>query len=185
MLGIRDLCHLFFDPVEAVSTLVNRALTVAHGNILEARGKKQLHDRDRRRARAGGDDLHVLFFLTDDFERIRQTCQRNNRRAVLVVVENRNVALFLELALDLKAPGRGNVLEVDAAEAAGDQVNGVYKLVDVVRLHAKRERIHVAERLKEHALAFHDRHACLGSDVAETENRRAVGDDRAEVPAAR
>ena len=145
MLGIRDLCHLFFDPVETVSTLVNRALTVAHGDVLETGRQQQLDNRDCCRARAGGDDLHVLFFLTDDFERIRQTCQRNNRRAVLVVVENRNVALFLELALDLKAPGRGNVLKVDAAEAAGDQINGVYKLVDVVRLHAKRERIHVAE----------------------------------------
>jgi hypothetical protein len=36
--------------------------------------------------------------------------------AVLVVVENRDVALFLEFALDLKAAGRRDVLEVDAAE---------------------------------------------------------------------
>ena len=95
MVKVRDLGHLFLDPIEAVSSLVNRALAVAHCDVLEACGKKQLHDRNRRRARAGGHNLHVLFLLADDLEGIRQTRQRNDRRAVLVVVEDRNVALFL------------------------------------------------------------------------------------------
>ena len=36
--------------------------------------------------------------------------------AVLVVVEDGNVALFLQLPLDFKAAGGGDVLQVDAAE---------------------------------------------------------------------
>ena len=55
------------------------------------------------------------------------------------------------------------------------------RLVDVVRLDAQRERVHVAERLEEHALAFHDRHAGLGADVAKTQYRASVGDDGAEI----
>ena len=84
---------------------------------------------------------------------------------MLVVVEDRNVALFLQLALDLKAARCGDVLQVDAAEGAGDQADRVYKLVHIMRLDAKRERIHIAERLKEHALALHDRQTGFRADV--------------------
>ena len=104
---------------------------------------------------------------------------------MLVVVEDGDVALFLELALDLKAARRGDVLEIDAAERAGDVVHRLHKLVHVLRLDAQRERVHVAERLEEDALALHDRHTGFGTDVAETEDRRAVGDNGAEIPPAR
>ena len=37
---------------------------------------------------------------------------------MLVVVEDRDVAALLELFLDLKAPGGGDIFEIDPAEAA-------------------------------------------------------------------
>ena len=104
---------------------------------------------------------------------------------MLVVVENRDIALFLELPLNLEAARRGNILEVHAAERTRNEVHGVHELVHIVRLHAKRERVHVAKALEEHALSLHDRHTRLGADVAKAENGRAVGDNRTEVPAAR
>ena len=131
VIEVRDLGHLFLDPVEALAALVDRALAVAHRDIFEARGQQQLYDRDGRRARAGGDDLHILFLLADDLQRVRQAGQRDDGGAVLIVVEDGNIALFLELALDLKAARRGNVLQIDAAEAAGDQRDGVHELVHV------------------------------------------------------
>lgn len=54
--------------------------------------------------------LRTRRFFADDLERIRKTREGNDRRAVLVVVKNGNVALFFQLALNLKAPGRGNIL---------------------------------------------------------------------------
>ncbi len=149
--------------------------------MFEARGEQELDDRDRRRACAGGNDLHVLLLLADDLQRVGQTGQRDDGGAVLIVVEDRDVALFLELAFDFEAAGGRNVLEVDAAEGAGEQIHRVDKLVHVMRLDAQRERIDVAERLKQHALAFHDRHARFRTNVAETQNRASVGDDGAEV----
>ena len=104
---------------------------------------------------------------------------------MLIVVEDGNVALFLELALDLEAARRGDILKVDAAKASGDVVDRLNELVHVLGLHAEREGVHVAERLEEHALALHDGHAGLGADVAKTENGAAVGDDGSHVPAAR
>ena len=116
--------------------------------------------------------------------RIDQPGQRDDRRAVLVVVEDRDIALFLQLPLDFKAPRRGDILQVHAAEAAGEQVDRVHDLVDILALDAQRERVHVAERLEQHALAFHDRHAGLGPDIAQAQHRRAVGHHGAHVPAA-
>ena len=39
------------------------------------------------------------------------------------------------------------------------------------------ESIHAAELLEQHSLALHDRQACLGADVTQTQHGGAVGDD--------
>ena len=98
---------------------------------------------------------------------------------MLVVVEDRNVALILEFPLNFEASRGGNVLQIDAAEAAGDQRDGVHKLVHIVRFHAERKRVDIAERLEEHTFALHDGHTGLRADVAESKHRGAVGDDGA------
>ena len=103
--------------------------------------------------------------------------------AMLVVVEDRDVAALLELFFDLKAPGSGDILEIDPAEAARKQRDGVHNLVHVVAADAERHRIDSAERLEEDAFSFHHRHARLGADIAQAEHRRAVGDDRDGVAA--
>ena len=96
-------------------------------------------------------------------------------------MEDGNVALFLQLPLDLKAPGGGDVLQVDAAEGAGNQVDGVDKLVHILGLDAQREGVHIAEGLEQHALALHNGHTRLGADVTQTQDGGAVGDNRAQV----
>ena len=179
MLQIRDLRHLFLDPVEAVPALVNCALAVAHGHIFEACGQEQLHDCNRCRACAGRDDPHVLLLFADDLQRIGQARKRDDRRAVLVVVEDGDVTALLEPALDLKAAGSGNILQIHAAERAGDECDGIDEFVHIMRPDAQWERVHIAEGLEEHALALHDRHTGLRADIAEAENGGAVGNDGA------
>ena len=51
---------------------------------------------------------------------------------MLVVVEDGDVADLLEAPLDLKAARRGDVLEVDAAKAAGQELHRADDLVHVV-----------------------------------------------------
>ena len=181
---VRDLGHLGLDPVQPLAALVDRALAVAHCNVFETCREQQLRDGDGRRARAGGDDLHVLFLLPNDLERVREARERDNGGAVLVIVEDENVTFFLQLALDLKAAWCRDVLQIDAAEAAGNVVDGLHKLVHVLGLDADGESVHIAEGLEEHALALHDGHTGLGADVAEAQDGAAVGDDRRHVPAA-
>ena len=100
---------------------------------------------------------------------------------MLVVVEDGDVALFLQFPLDFKAPGGGNVLQIDAAEGAGNEVYGVDKFVHVLGLDAQREGVHIAEGLEQGALALHDGHTGLGADVAQAQHGGAVGNDGAQV----
>ena len=181
LLQVGDLGHLLLDPVQALPALIDDALPVAHGHILEPGGQQQLDDGDGGGAGTGGDHLHVLLLLAHHFEGVGQAGQGDDSGAVLVIVEDGDVALLLQLLLDLKAPGSGDVLQVDAAEGAGYQVHGVDELVHVLGLDAQREGVHAAEGLEQHALALHDWHTGLGADVAQTQNGGAVGDDGAQV----
>ena len=129
-----------------------------------------LGDGHRRRACAADDHADGVLALADDLQRVGQARQGDDRGAVLIVMEDRDIALFLQLALDFEAAGRGDVLQVHAAEAAGDEVDGIDDLVHIVGLDAEREGVHIAEGLEQHALAFHDGHARLGADVTQTQH---------------
>ena len=103
---------------------------------------------------------------------------------MLVVMEHGDIAQLLEPAFDLKAPRRGDVLQIDAAEGAGNQVHRAHDLVHVLAAHADGEGIHVAEGLEQSALALHDGHAGFGADVAQAQHGGAVRDDGHQVVAA-
>ena len=103
---------------------------------------------------------------------------------MLVVVEDGNVALFLQLPLDLEATGRGNILQVDAAEGAAHQIHGVDELIHIVGLDAQGEGVHVGKGLEQGTLALHNGHTGLGADVPQTQNGGAVGDHGAQIMAA-
>ena len=85
-------------------------------------GQQQLRDGDGGGAGAVDDDLDVLQLLAHHLQRVGQAGQGDDGGAVLIVMEDGDVALFLQLALDLKAAGRGDILQVDAAEAAGSML---------------------------------------------------------------
>ena len=101
----------------------------------------------------------------------------DDRGAVLVVVEHRDVELVAQAPLDLEAARGRDVLEVDPAEGRCDRRAERDDLVDVRRREAERERVDAAELLEQHRLALHHGHRGLRADVAEPEHRGAVGDD--------
>ena len=136
-----------------------------------------LADGHARAARAVDDHLRRFHRLADDLQRVEQRRRDDDGRSVLIVVENGNIADFLQPALDLKAARRGDVFQIDAAEAAGNQVDRPHQLVHVLRAHAQGEGVHAREFLEEHTLALHHRHARLRADIAQTEDRRAIRDD--------
>ena len=152
-------------------------------NALKLVGKK-IEDVKIVTSGAGGHDFHVFDLLADKLERIEKTGQRDHGCAVLVIVEHRNIAALFELLFNLKASGCGDILQVHAAERACQHCDSIDNIVNIFAAHAKRDCVHAAECLEEHALALHDRHTGFRTDIAEAENRRAVGHDSHCVPAA-
>ena len=100
-------------------------------------------------------------------------------------MEYRNVAALFQLALDFKAARCRNVLQIDAAKGTGNQCHGVDKFIDILGLDAKRECIDAAELLEQRALAFHNRHACFRTNIAQTKHSRTIGDNCHQIMTAR
>ena len=160
-----------------VATAMDRARAIDADDVLDAGREQDLGARDARCAGADDHDRDVLGSLVDDAQRVQERGQHDDGRPVLVVVEDRDVELLAQPALDLEAAGRRDVLEVDAAEAGRDRLDGAHDLVDVLRREADRERVDAAELLEQHRLALHHGHRGLGADVAEAEHGGAVRDD--------
>ena len=107
----------------------------------------------------------------------------DDRRAVLVVVEHRDLHPLAQLALDVEALRRLDVLEVDAAEGGLERGDDVDQLVGVALVDLDVEHVDAGELLEQHALAFHHRLAGERADGAQAEHRGAVGDHRDQVAA--
>ncbi|GAC1527420.1 MAG: malto-oligosyltrehalose synthase [Ramlibacter sp.] len=105
-------------------------------------------------------------------------------RAVLVVVEHRDLHALAQLALDVEAVRCLDVLEVDAAERGFQGRNHIDQLVQVVLfIDLDVEDVDARELLEQDRLAFHHRLGREGPDVAQAEHGRAIGDDRDQVAA--
>ena len=89
--------------------------------------------------------------------------------------------LRLQPLLDLEALRRGDVFEVDAAKRRLHDLDGVDELLGVTRVELEIENVDVREALEEDGLSFHHRLAGSGADVAKSQDRGAVGDDRDEI----
>ena len=120
-------------------------------------------------------------FAAGQLQRVGERGQRDDRGAVLVVVEDRDVEPLLEPVLDLEAARRRDVLEVDAAEGRRQPDDRLDDLLDVGGVEADRDGVDAAERLEQDRLALHHRHRRGRADVAQPEHRGAVGDHRDRV----
>ena len=107
----------------------------------------------------------------------------DDRGAVLVVVEDRDLHALAQLPLDVEALGRLDVLEVDAAEGRLERGDDVDQLVGVALVDLDVEHVDAGELLEQHRLAFHHRLGGERADVAQAQHRGAVGDHADQVAA--
>ena len=105
----------------------------------------------------------------------------DDRGAVLIVMEHRNVHQLAQPLLDDEALRRLDVLEVDAAPAGAEQLHAIDDLLGVLGRHFEVDGIDVGEALEQDRLAFHHRLGRERAAVAEAEDGGAVGDDGDEV----
>ena len=90
-------------------------------------------------------------------------------------MEHRNVQRFLQPFFDFKTARRADVLQVDASEARCEPGDGLDDFLRILGVQADGNRVHTGEFLEQDSLSLHDRHGCVGTDVAKAQNRRTVG----------
>ena len=139
---------------------------------------QQPDDRRARGAHPAHDDLAVGEPLADHAQRVAQRAEHDDRGAVLVVVEDRDVEHLAQPGLDLEAARRGDVLQVDAAVGRGEDLDGPDDLLGVLGVQAHRPGVDAREPLEQRRLALHHRHRGGRAEVAQPEHGRAVGHDR-------
>jgi hypothetical protein len=133
------------------------------------------------RAHAEEDHLEILQPLPDHFGGAVESRKRHDCGAVLIVVEHGDVQLVLEASLDLEADRCRDVLQVDATEAGRDRLAHRDQFLDAGRAHANGIGVNVGELFEQHRLALHHGQGRLWTEVAEAEDRGAVGQHRHRV----
>ena len=104
---------------------------------------------------------------------------------MLVVVHQGNVQLLAQAGLDLETLRGLDVLEVDASEGGSDGFHRADELLGICRVDLDVEGVDACIGLEEHAFALHDGLGRQGTDVAQSEDGRAVRDHGHEVALAR
>ena len=151
-------------------------MVAAHAHRLD-----QLGAGDRRRPGAVHDNLDVGELAFGQEAGVDQPGRGDDRGAVLVVVEHRDVHPLAERLLDHEAVGRGDVLEVDSAETRLEQFDRFDEALRVLGVHLDVDRVDIGEALEQDSLAFHHRLGGERAEIAEAEDRGAVRDHRDEI----
>ncbi|MCY1243783.1 hypothetical protein D9M72_568160 [compost metagenome] len=145
--------------------------------MLRALGLEELDDRRARGADAGDHDPDLGKLLVHHAEGVDQGSQGDDGRAVLVVVEDRDVQFLAEALFDLEAARGGDVFKVDAAVDGGHGLGDHNDFFSVLGVKADRPGVNVGELLEQSGFAFHDGQGRGRANVAQAKDGRAVGQD--------
>ena len=157
-------------------------LTAASNDVFYAERHQEFCNGNACRARAVDNDVNIFNFFVCKLERVQKRRRRNDRRTVLIVVENGNIQLFFQSRFNFKTTGRGNVFQIHAAKRACQQLDRLDNLFRIFRTNTERISVYVAERLKQRALTFHNGHTRFGADIPKAKHRRTVGNNGNGVP---
>ena len=165
------------------AAFVDDALGVAEDEVLGAETDRaqKFEASDAGRAGAVADKFRRFDLAAGEFERVDQAGGGDDRGAVLVVMEDRNVEQLAQLLLDDEAFRRLDVLEIDAAPALAEQFYAIDELVGIFGRNFEIDGIDIGEALEQDRFAFHHRLCRQRAAIAEAENGGAVGDHRDEI----
>jgi hypothetical protein len=167
------------------SPFVHQAGQIGDPDVLapQAQLDQQAQAGQRGSTGAAGHQLDLADVLAHHLQRVEHGCTHHDGRAMLVIVEDRDLHALAQLAFDVEAVRRLDVLEVDAAEGGLHRGNHVAQLVQVLLVELDVEDVDAGELLEEHRLAFHHRLGGQRADVAQAQHGSAVGDHAHQVAA--
>ncbi len=111
--------------------------------------------------------LDVAHLLTDHFQGIDQRCQSDRRRALLVIVPDRDLGFFAQSIQDTEAFRLGDILQVHPAQAGLQHQHRVDDHIRVLGIQHDRDAIYSAQVFIQQRLALHHRQTGFGTDVAQ------------------
>src|SRR5690606_7951763 len=177
----------FLDRVhENGAALVDHAFNIGHPDVLErqAHVDHEVEAGQRRGARAGHHDLDLVDIFAYHRQAIDERRGDTDCRAVLIVVEYRNVHALAQFTFDVETFGRLDVFKVDTAKGglqAGDDVD---QAVGIEFVDLDIEHVDIGKLLEQHRLALHDGLGSQRADVAQPQYGGTVGDDPDQIATA-
>ena len=175
--GVGALRQIELHRGQIFAVRMQDAPRVQHRHIRNTGGQKDVRARHARRADARDHNADRGDIAVEDLRRAHHRRKHDDGGAVLVVVHHRAVKGLDEAPFDLEAARRRDVLEVDRAERRPQPHQRLDDLVGILGVQHDRDRVQVAVRLEQRALALHHRQRRRRADVAEAEHGAAVADD--------
>ena len=138
----------------------------------EADRLEQFEAGDAGGARAVADQLGRRDLAAGQIERIEQAGGGDDRGAVLVVMEHRDVEQLAQPLLDDETLRRLDVFEIDAAPAGAEIAHAIDELVGILGGDFQIDGVDVGKALEQHRLAFHHRLGRQRAAIAEARGWR-------------
>jgi len=137
---------------------------------VQAHRYQEIEAGDGGGARPRGHQANVRELLVDVAQAIVDRGGGGNRGAVLVVVEDGDVGLRAKAGFDAEAVRGLDVLEIHAAEARFQALNGIDQLVGIILVDLDIKDVDPSELLEQHPLAFHDGLGGEWSDIPQAKD---------------
>ncbi len=166
-----------------VALLGHQALGVGDPDVFPScpDGDQHVHTGNGRGPRPRRDDLDLADVLLDQPHGVDDGCSDDDRRAVLVVMKDRNVHALAQGFLDLEAFGRLDVLEVYATKGRFQRRDDLDEALGILFVDLDIDRVDARKLLEQDCLAFHHRLGRQRANIAQAEDRRAVGNHRDQI----
>ena len=158
------------------SALINHTFGIAHDDIVMryANGLDQFCTRNGRGACAIHHHAHLLNVFARQVQRIDKASCRDDCRAMLVIMHDRNLHPLFQGLLNDEAFWGGNIFQINAAKARLHQRDGVDKGFGVFGVQFNVDRINIGKAFEENCLAFHHRLRGERTQIAHAQNGSPV-----------
>ncbi len=173
------------EVVEIGARRMHEAVEVVDQEVL--RPHPQAQEKPHAAGPHGARPAHHNPDLPDPFlhqvESVQQRRPRHHRRAVEVLVENRDVEGLAQPVEEDEALGGADVLQVHPAEGGLQRLHHLHEVIGVLHREFEIENVDVSQALEQHRHPLEHGLGRLGADVAEAGDGGSIGDHPHQIPA--
>ena len=133
--------------------------------------------------RSGTDEhhAHLVDLLAHDCQGAQQRGSGDHGASMLVIMHHGNRHGLAQRFFNEEAIRRLDVFEIDATDSRLEKLAKLDDVFRFLRIHLQIENIDIRETFEEYRFPFHDWLSRQCTDVSQTENPGAIGDDRDQI----